>query len=214
MTKLTNSTAATLSIAIAVSISEMINKKRVVVGEVSIMTPSLEDMGIEGGEQGKPNKDGSLNYTSDLAQYIYTSILSRATVKAKNKLEDKGLVLKAGAVFDVTVAELVAPPSLGGNPEALKAIAAIKAEFRAHVDTLGLAAGVTSYLNKAMGSPSYLGEQSMAVKGKTEVRLAAFVATSPAALLNADGTESTYATKYLNNVIGACASEEIDLDEL
>ena len=215
MTTSTTPKNNTLSILIAVSISEMINKKRVEVGVVQVPTPSLEDLGIEGGAQLAPNKDGSLNYESHTSQFIYAGVLARSVTKQKNKLAEKSIEFKLGASFDTDLTTLTAPPSIGGNPEALTAIAAFKTTFRAYLVELGtLSADAQAFLNKCVQSADSIRIQSEAIKPKIAARLAAFVDTSPACLVMADGTDNPYTVRYLNNLIEATESAELDLSEL
>lgn len=198
----------TLSVIIALAVSEMVDGKRVELGKVSVPTPSLKDIGLDY-EPEKTLETGELVYADDTAQYIYSALLNKTLTKCRNKLVPKSIELKDGAEFDKTVAELVAPAlGGGGNPEATKAVADLKAAFRSFLAEQGLSAQAQSFLNQMAISTKNIEPQAEAIKAKVEARFTQFFETQPAIL------ENGYAMRFFEKLVAACAVDEISLDDL
>lgn len=200
------------SLMAAVSISEMKGGKRVEVGTVNIPYPSLADLGIPAPE-GTAREDGSIDYGNNEYNWLANAIQTAVVNKGKNQLAPKSVEFRSeGGKFATTMAEVAAPFAGGGNPEALKAIASVKASFAEYLSAAQISAQAQTLLKSLFGSAKSIETQNEAVKGKVQARIEAYA--DWAAENDSAAVESEYAVRYLESLITACSAGELDLDDL
>lgn len=203
---------ATFSLLATVIISEMKGGKRVEVGTVSIPYPSLADLEIPAPE-GIQREDGSIDYGNNEHNWLANAIQTAVVNKGKNMLAPKSVEFRsAGSKFATTMAEVAAPFSGGGNPEALKAIAAVKASFAEYLIAAQISAQAQTRLKSLFGSAKAIETQNEAVKDKVAARIEAYA--DWATENDPEAVNSEYAVRYMESLLAACSADELDLDDL
>lgn len=184
--------------------------KRVPVGEVSIFIPTLAAFGLEVAATGT-DPEGVPTYATNELNWLQNAVKSATLAAARNKLAPKTVEVRDGAKLPTTLAELCEPSMGGGNPEALRAIAAVKALFKKFVAELGKSAKVQVLLTSTFDSPKALAMQPSEVRAKISVYIEEFVGYLES---NSHDLDS-YQVSYVEKVLLACADEdEVDLDDL
>lgn len=199
-----------ISTLVSIIIGKKEGNKRVEVGKIDVPVPTLKDFGIDV-EPEKFEEDGRAVYGTDAQNWLYNAILQGATKKARNSLEAGSVSFKAGFdKFADTLEDLCAPAANGGNPEAALAITEFKNEFKKYLAGLGLAARAQDLINAQVASPKALALQPEAIRSKILVRIEGFVE----AYEESELMQKSAVVNYLNKLVGACESEEVDLDDL
>ena len=184
--------------------------KRVPVGEVQVFIPTLASFGLDAAPTGA-GEDGIPTYATNELNWLQNAIKGAALANARNKLVPQTTTVKDGQKLPTTLAELTEPSLGGGNPEALKAIAAVKALYKQFVSELGKSAKVQVLLVSTFDSPKALAMQPAEVRAKIAAYIEEFVG-----YVESNNTElDSYQISYIERVVAACADEdEVDLDDL
>lgn len=199
-----------LSIALSMAVTRSEGSKRVPVGEVEVLVPSLQDFGFDV-EVKSTDEEGIPVYATNELNWLQNAIKNATLANARNKLVPKTTELRAGATIPTTLEELTEPSLGGGNPEVLKQISAVKSMFKDYVAGLGKSAKVTALLIEAFGSTKSLGMQPNNVRERIAAYVEDFVAWA-----EAEGREfGSAGVAYIEKVLVACADEEeFDVDDL
>jgi hypothetical protein len=198
------------AIKLLMPVTKSEGSKRVPVGEVELFVPTLAAFGIEATPSAQPEGDVP-TYGSNELNWLQNAIKNATLANARNKLVPKTTQVRDGAKLPTTLEELTEPSILGGNPDALRAVAELKRLFREHVAGLGKSAKVQALLVGCFDSVKALAMQSADIRTKIAGYLEEFVGTMIEAGAEPDG----YQTAYLERLLEACADEEaLDLDEL
>lgn len=188
-------------------VSKSVGGKKQPLGNVDVAYPTLEELGID--SQPKEWKDGLPVYSTDLENFIFTSVIERVKGMARNKLVSGTIDLKLGATIATSLEELIKPPAAGGNAETLKALAELKRQFKEWLAGAGVTEKGQAALSQMFGQPAAIALQSPAMRAKVAERVEAFADS-----LIAQGDVSPAVEAYLDKVIGATTdTAELDLDD-
>ena len=198
------------AIEYTMSVTKSEGSKRVPVGDVVVFIPTLASFGIDTPATGA-DSEGIPTYSTNELNWLQNAIKGATLANARNKLVPKTTEVRDGAKLPTTLAELTEPSLGGGNPEALKAIAAVKALFKQFVAELGKSAKVQVLLTSTFDSPKALAMQPSEVRTKISAYIEEFVGYIESNNHELDG----YQVSYVEKVLAACADEdEVDLDDL
>lgn len=185
-----------------IEVNTKVDGKYKPVGKVAIYIPTLESFGITA-EQGDA-EDGLPTYKDDKMQYLHNAVVAAVKAKARNALQSGTAELKPGLSIASNFDELLAEGVRGGGAEALAAIREFKASFLEWFQKQGKAANVVAAVKVLVDKKEALANQTTANKAKVEAYLTAWAEQADEALLERS-------QKYVQALLDACATEEVEL---
>ena len=198
------------AIEYTMAVTKSEGSKRIPVGEVTVFIPTLAAFGVDAAPTGA-DSEGIPTYATNELNWLQNAVKGATLANARNKLVPRTTDVRDGAKLPTTLAELAEPSLGGGNPEALKAIAAIKALYKQFVAELGKSAKVVTLLTATFDSPKSLAMQPAEVRAKIAAYIEQFIGYVEENAVELD----SYQVSYVERVLASCADEdELDIDEL
>lgn len=159
---------------VILSVSKTVDKKRVPVGEVAVVIPTLEDCLPFVTSKVTGEEDGLPVYEADEANFIMSAIAAYCKAAARNKLQPGTAAVKDGLSIATNWAELCAEGERGGNGAALAILREAKDSFAKYVGTLGKSAAASATIVSLFGNRVALAAQNEGNKQKIKAYVEGF----------------------------------------
>jgi hypothetical protein len=188
-----------LNLTTTLAITKTVGKKRQPVGTVTVPMPDLEQIKVllasDPLERVSVGDDGIPEYAGDFASWLMRCVRGAVQATARNRLVTGTTQLRPGASIPATMADVTAPPVMGGNGEALAQLTALKKQFKAYADALGKAPKTTMLIVECFNSPKAFLLQPQEVQAKIEPYFAGFLDSVDNAALSS--TQLAYFDKFV-----------------
>lgn len=178
------------------------NGKHVLVGEVGIVVPTVEDFvaqlvaaKITGEEDGLPV------YDNDVANWVMSSVFNSVKMAARNKLVTGTAQVKDGLKIATNWDELTAEAERGGGAAALQLLRVLREAFATYMRGLGKSEAAQYNANKLFGSKVALEMTSPENKAKLKSYVEAFAET-----LSAEDLDRF--ERPLDSILASCEAGE------
>lgn len=186
--------------SIVLEIAKTENKKRVKVGEVAIVVPTVEDfLSHLAGAKITSEEDKLPVYDNDPTNWVMSAVVAYAKASARNKLESGTANLKDGAKIATNWDELCAEGDRNGNGAALQLAREVKEAFTKWVSTLGKNEATQKAMVQYFSVKTALELASADTKAKMLAYVESFAETLD------EATAERY-TRPLENVVATCST--------
>lgn len=196
-----------LKSAMTISVTEGVgdNRKRKEIGKVSIFTPELTEIAkvIVDAKITSTDSDGLPVYDSQEANWVFNAMHNAVKMAARNKLENKSIVLKDGLKIAETMSELTEEGQRDGNGAGLANLRDAKSAFADWVNTLGKSEAATSVIVSLFSNRTALLTQNAVTKSKMLKYVEDFAVSLSEEMLDRF-------TRPLQAITEACSAPSID----